>query len=288
MRFSSTSRPLLAMLFVAALVAATLGTPAPAIAQSTASGDASAASADAPIEVMVLGTYHFANPGQDLNNVEAGDMLAPERQAQIRALVDSLARFAPTRVAVERTPDYAGRLDSLYRAYRDGSFDLSRNEIYQIGFRLADRFDHDGVHPVDHEGDFNAQPLMQYAQQNDQALLRWYQTAFQQGYVPTVDSVIANATVPEALRWMNSAEGLGPQEAIYARMAAVGDTANYVGADLVTDWYERNLRIFTNIAQVAGPGERVLVLFGAGHAPILRRLVDAAPQMQLVEPARYL
>jgi hypothetical protein len=237
---------------------------------------------------MVLGTYHFANPGQDLNNVEAGDVLAPDQQAQIQTLLDSLSRFRPTSIAVERTTDQAGRLDSLYRAYRDGAFDLPRNEVYQLGFRLAKQLDHDGVHPVDHEGDFAAQPLMQYAQNNDRSFLRWYRTAFQRGYVPTVDSIIANTTISQTLRWLNSEEGLRPQEAIYARMAAVGDTANYVGADLATDWYERNLRIFTNVAQVAGPGDRVLVIFGAGHAPILRRLVEAAPQMRLVEPSRYL
>ena len=240
-----------------------------------------------PAEVMILGTYHFANPGQDLNNVEVGDVLAPDQQAQIQTLLDSLSRFRPTSVAVERTPDQAGRLDSLYRAYRDGTFELPRNEVYQLGFQLAARLDHDGVNPVDHEGDFSAQALMQYAQKNDQSFLRWYQTEFQQDYTPTVDSIIANTTVPEALRWMNSEEGLRPQEAVYARIAAVGDTANYVGADLVVDWHKRNLRIFTNIAQVAGPGDRVLVIFGAGHAPILRRLVEAAPQMRLVEPTRY-
>jgi hypothetical protein len=237
---------------------------------------------------MVLGTHHFANPGQDLNNVEVGDVLDPDPQSQIRTLLDSLSRFEPARIAVERTPDQTGRLDSLYRAYRNDTFDLPRNEVYQLGFRLAQRLNHDVVYPIDHAGAINAQPLMSYAQQNDRSFLRWYKTEFQQGYVATVDSIITTATIPEALRWMNSAEGLQPQEAVYARIAAVGDTANYVGADLTADWYERNLRIFTNIAQVADPGERVLVIFGAGHAPILRRLVEASPQMRLVEPSRYL
>ena len=31
----------------------------------------------APIEVMVLSTYHFDNPGKDVNNVKADDVLTP-------------------------------------------------------------------------------------------------------------------------------------------------------------------------------------------------------------------
>jgi hypothetical protein len=34
--------------------------------------------------------------------------------------------------------------------------------------------------------------------------------------------------------------------------------------------------------------DRVLVIFGAGHSPILRELVQSNPDLQLVEPNDYL
>jgi hypothetical protein len=37
----------------------------------------------AKTQVMLLGTYHFSNPGQDLNNVKAVDILTAERQREI-------------------------------------------------------------------------------------------------------------------------------------------------------------------------------------------------------------
>ena len=55
------------------------------------------------VQVMVLGTYHFANPGQDVVNAEADDMLAPGRQAELEALTRQLAAFHPTAIAVETT-----------------------------------------------------------------------------------------------------------------------------------------------------------------------------------------
>ena len=41
-----------------------------------------------PVQIMVLGTYHFGNPGLDLVNTEADDVLLPKRQAELEKLAD--------------------------------------------------------------------------------------------------------------------------------------------------------------------------------------------------------
>lgn len=243
--------------------------------------------AEAPALVMILGTYHFAGSESDVVQVPGGAITSDSVQAQIRAVVDSLADFEPTAVAVERTPSSAPRLNSLYRAYRAGTWDLEPNEIYQLGFRLADRFDLTSVAPIDHPGEFPIEPVVAYAKNNDPSLLQ-YLREFESEYGARITEMIQSKPVREVLAFMNSEKGLQPQASIYARIAAVGDTSQYPGATLTTAWYERNLRIFTHLATVAEPGSRVLVIFGAGHAPILRRLVEASYQMELVKPSRYL
>ena len=243
--------------------------------------------AEAPARVMILGTYHFAGSDSDVVQVSGGAITSDSVQAQIRTVVDSLADFEQTSVAVERTPSSAPRLDSLYRAYRRGAWDLAPNEIYQLGFRLADRFDLASVDPIDHPGEFPIKQVMAYAQKHDPSLLQ-YLKEFESAYGARIAKMIQNEPVRAVLAFMNSEEGLQPQASIYARIAAVGDTSQYPGATLTTAWYERNLRIFTHLATVAEPGSRVLVIFGAGHAPILRRLVEAHPTMTLVEPLAYL
>ena len=45
-------------------------------------GTALAADAAKKTQVMLIGTYHFSNPGQDLNNVKAVDVLAPSGSAR--------------------------------------------------------------------------------------------------------------------------------------------------------------------------------------------------------------
>ena len=59
----------------------------------------------------------------------------------------------------------------------------------------------------------------------------------------------------------------------------------YAGADLLTSWYKRNLRIVTNIHRsVDDDDERVLLMMGAGHNRILWDLVDTSPLLCRVDP----
>src|SRR5438270_2261146 len=52
-------------------------------------------------EVLVLGTYHMANRGHDIYNMQADDVLSPKRQAEMAQLIEVLKRFKPTKIAIE-------------------------------------------------------------------------------------------------------------------------------------------------------------------------------------------
>src|SRR5687768_6035270 len=113
-------------------------------------------------EVLVLGTYHMASPGRDIFNSKVDDVLAPKRQAEIAEVVAVLKRFQPTKIAVERN---AGdqRIKKDYAAYLAGTHELTRNEIEQLGFRLAKELGHTEVYAVDADGEFPHMRLVKYA-----------------------------------------------------------------------------------------------------------------------------
>jgi hypothetical protein len=49
-------------------------------------------------------------------------------------------------------------------------------------------------------------------------------------------------------------------------------------------WYSRNLRILNNILKTRpAPTDRLLVIFGSGHMPVLRHLVEANPLFEVVD-----
>ena len=74
----------------------------------------------------------------DRFNVDADDVRTPTRQAEIEALVEQLATFSPTKVAVEKRWQDSTTL-AKYQAYRRGDHELTPDETEQIGFRLARR-----------------------------------------------------------------------------------------------------------------------------------------------------
>ena len=68
----------------------------------------------------------------------------------------------------------------------------------------------------------------------------------------------------------------------YFREARLGEPGDYAGPDLVASWYQRNIRIYNNIAQlIESPNERVLAIYGAGHLGWLRQIVANDPGMRV-------
>jgi hypothetical protein len=75
----------------------------------------------------------------------------------------------------------------------------------------------------------------------------------------------------------------------YLALLAIGKDKEYPGADTVAQWYHRNLLIATNISRLSqGPGERILVVIGAGHAKLLREFLSEVPGFEVVDCLRYL
>ena len=56
----------------------------------------------------------------------------------------------------------------------------------------------------------------------------------------------------------------------------------------MADYHRRNLRIFANLMKVAEPGDRIFMMFGAGHQPFLRPLLKNSPRVEFVDPMEYL
>jgi hypothetical protein len=71
-------------------------------------------------------------------------------------------------------------------------------------------------------------------------------------------------------------------------MIGFGSGDNQAGAELNARWYARNAQIFARLVQVARPGDRIVVVYGSGHAYWLRHFVETTPGFELVEPTAWL
>src|SRR4051794_1192445 len=113
-------------------------------------------------EILVLGTYHMSNPGHDMYNMQADDVLSAKRQQEILQVIEVLKKFHPTKIAIEASVG-SEKVARQYGDYLSGKYILSRNEIDQIGYRLGKELGHKQIYTVDEDGDFPIQRVIDYA-----------------------------------------------------------------------------------------------------------------------------
>jgi hypothetical protein len=232
-------------------------------------------------EVLVLGVYHMSNPGRDIVNMQADDVLAPKRQAEIAQLIAVLKKYQPTKIAVERDPGDS-RISRDYPDYVAGKHELTRNEIEQIGFRLAKELGHKTVYGADADGEFPYPRLVKYAKATERSKELDAVMGEITDMVKAQNAYLASHTVLETLLYMNSDDKVAEAVGYYYRQAHFGELWDWAGADLVSDWFRRNMRIYSNVVQlVDSPNERVLVIFGAGHLGWLRHAFASDPTLRL-------
>jgi hypothetical protein len=231
-------------------------------------------------EVLVLGVYHMANPGRDIFNMQADDALAPKRQQEIAELAAVLAKFKPTKIALEH--DSQEKLNARYAKYLAGTYALTANETDQIGLRLAKELGHTTIYAVDTDGDFPFQRVINFAKATGQSARLESMMGEIGEMVKAQDDYLKSHTVLETLLYMNSDTKVAQDVGFYYLEARFGELGDYAGPDLLAEWFRRNVRIYNNVAKlVTSPEERVLVIFGAGHLGWLRQDFAADPTLRL-------
>lgn len=238
-------------------------------------------------EILVVGTYHMANPGHDIFNTRADDVLSPKRQEEIAELLAVLKSFQPTKIAIESTV-FDGARKTQYADYLAGRYELTRNEIEQIGFRLAKELGLKAVYPVDYDGDFPWQRIVNFAKAKGRSAEFDRLVAEIGEMVKQEDDYLHSHTVLEALLSINADARVARDVGFYYREAHFGEPADYAGPDLLASWYQRNIRIYNNIVGlIESPDERILVIYGFGHLGWLRQAAENDPTVRLRKLAEF-
>lgn len=246
-----------------------------------------------PVQVMVLGTYHMDNPGQDLHNVQAADVLTASRQAELAAVARALATFKPTVVAIERVTPAPEYVDARYAGFDGSQLATVRDERVQVGYRLAREAGLSRVHGIDEQPSagepdyfpFDRVQARVHARGDDAALGALMAragemvTAFEQGQ--------ARASIGELLRGANSPRLLADASMYYA-LLKLDAGEDQPGAELLGYWYMRNAKIAAKLIDIARPGDRVVVIFGAGHKHWLEQILANMPGVEVVDSMPYL
>ncbi len=258
------------------------------------------------IQVVVMGTSHFGATG-DAHRSPLEDLFTDRRQSELADVRARLAAFGPDRVFVEHEPSRQAHWDSVTAAYRRGVLPTGndlRNEIFQVGVRLAVETGIAGVTCVDYQLPDSDSPT--YPRSASDAAYDAYLTAtynalsdtmattnapfFQLRHPPIgfqQDSLLRALPLRDYFLRLNSPEVLRSFD--YAEFnywaLAYGEGDEHVGADFVVNyWLSRNAKIYQNILRHASLDDsRYLILIGSSHAQILKNWFASHPYFEVVE-----
>lgn len=251
-------------------------------------------------KAMVLGIFHFDNPGLDSYRPKYPfNILEEKRQGELEILLNKIAEYKPTKILLEWDRI---EMDSIanerFQKYLNGTYSIAdkSNEVYQIGFRLAKKLGHKKIYCSDASADwfgveldwdnYDAETYLKSKGQYEKSTRYDYQSFYKQN-----DSLKTVQSLPDYLAMINSPKNrLKDHQAYLAETILEGAGDNYLGADAVAKWYRRNLRIFANAYDLTDfdREERLLLLYGSGHVWQLRQFFMDSPDFEYVELNEYL
>lgn len=240
-------------------------------------------------KVLVVGSFHFDFPGLDevkTADEDKIDVLKEPKKSELEDLVTYIKKFKPTKIAIEAQPKW--NTMEKYEAYKNGEQRDNRDERYQLGMRIAMDMGLDSVYGID------TWSLSNDLYEKDSVFFKslvgevnwdikdpyW---GYAEAYFEHRDKMMKPVPLLDYFKHLNSREAHNANFGLYLTGSfATGGTQ---GADhLSIWWYNRNARIFSKLVQITeSPEERILVIFGNGHAAILRQLLEASPQYEFVE-----
>ncbi len=240
------------------------------------------------IKVYLLGTFHF-------NQVDTllYDVRDAKHQKSIQKLAGTIIALKPDKVFIEKMPEWEheNRIDSLYQEYRKGNLSQARNEIWQVGGRVAAALNHRHIYQCDQPGNYNFhyRQLAAYANAHSQEEKLLYKgKGLTKPLTSTTngDSLRNNLELLAYLQWLNSAKVQRSSHAHYINVyPQIGntnvfnyDSAYLLGANLTIDWYRRNILIYTKmLAQLDYSETSIFLIIGNDHIPIIRQMFQENP-----------
>ena len=258
------------------------------------------------VDIMLVGSPHFSQLYNAKNPLS--DVLSPQRQAELATLNDRLQRFQPDAILVEELPEQQAYVDSLYQRYRQGQLTLtslpnSRSEIYQVAFVLGKRLGHEHIYCVNapggtsqsilHEGT-NIELYQQATQQHRDAQAPILEQ-FQKGTL-TMAGLLAFVNSPALLQQLHTLVYRTPARVTNGTLKpdpmvdAAFINPNYVGAEFISVFYNRDLKVYSNIVttQLATGNSRLLTIIGARHVASLQGILSTDPAYRVIAPTKYL
>ncbi|RYE17102.1 MAG: hypothetical protein EOP45_16400 [Sphingobacteriaceae bacterium] len=251
-------------------------------------------------QALLIGTFHFHNPGMDAVKVNTFDVMSVASQKELEYITDQIKKFHPDKIFVEWEYNHQKGLDSLYQLYTAGTYDAfveakykgkknydsyKKNEIFQLGFRAAKKAGLKQVNAIDYPTNLPFDTVMKVIGTSGQtALMNEINAAIaEQGKL--ANEKISKMDLTGLLLDNNTPAYRTMNNGLYIKLFnRAGSSNNFAGADGVTAWYKRNLYMYSLIQKATQPqDQRIMILLGSGHVSMIKKFIDDEQVFKVVE-----
>lgn len=252
-------------------------------------------------ELLLIGTFHFHNPGADLAKMKTFDVMTPKVQAELEIITNKISQFAPDKIFVEWSSDDQAGLDELYTQYLGGKYEeyikakypapkrsdfFLKNEIIQLAFRAGKKAELTKIYALDYnKTSFPYDSVMKAMKEAHQETLIKGIEGDLKAVETNFNKKVETSTLTQILLDFNTKEDLKTNKAFYIdRLNRAGATSNFAGPYLVSEWYRRNLYMYSLVQKsVEASDDKVMVLVGAGHAAMMKEFIELDNRFRIQE-----
>lgn len=237
-------------------------------------------------QILLVGAFHFENPGLDVAKLATFNVMTNSSQKELETISNKIKKFGPQKIFVEWNHEKQNTLDKLYNRSYDSLIKASADEIVQIAVRSGKKLGHKKLFAIDYHGAyFPYDSLMNAMKDAKQDLLLQENEKAIKAFETEFNQLAKTKSLTEILLALNDKKEMEKGLGLYiSLMNPGGKTDNFVGAYLVSEWYRRNLYMYSLVQKLTeSKDEKVMVLLGAGHIELLREFVKLDSNFELVE-----
>lgn len=240
-------------------------------------------------KVLNFATFHMGYTS-DAHTVEF-DENNKKNKDSIHQIAKMLSAFKPTIIAVETIPEYNEILQKNYATYLeapDTSFE-EPIEVELLAFELGRLAGVKRIYGIDHKMEYNYAIGSEITNAIDSVT---YNTFMKNPFesVPGKNIFEDGISLYEKLARMNHPKILDLLITANADMLTyVGTENGFEGADEAAKYYQRNLRIYSNLNRLKlDSTERVFIISGGSHTAFLREFMRRDAKYDMVDTFEYL
>ena len=234
------------------------------------------------VRVLNFGSVHLSGSSDAHSSIS--DVSNPNVKADIKKIVDRLLKFNPTIICVEIPPESTDFINETYQKYKiDQSKRINYSEeVNVIGLEVARLSGTKKIYGIDNPIGFDYPSLIEIANQTKTDSL--FVTKMMDYY-----KKLNSLKLKEQFIEMNTKESKMKTFDFYNFLATQHSENNYEGAKVISEFYERNLRMYSNLNDLKlSKNDRVFILAGATHTAYLDIFIGNSEKFILENPLKYI